>query len=226
MRAYLYLGLGAGVAAFWWWRSQTGGSDPVSEAIVSVTDVVTKGKRLTTTVVNADGVIPDDPATLADQAVTAYGSDFSLPGWSALEIYALARMSRSEAGGKAGARERKARMHIAINDFLSESWAHSLDELFTYSTNAAKRGKFGKQETRRYSTAQDPYAGDIKLALDTLNERRAGIDPTGGASKFVDVSGFAPGRYEEIVAQWGAEGYKPATIDGLSSDFVVFRKDA
>lgn len=220
--------LGAGVYVYW--RYQRGGTDLLTEGILATTDVLVRGKRLNnTTLVN--GVVRDNPTALAEEAMGAFGSDYAdgLTGWTPLEIYSLARMSRSEAGPNDGRLNRRVRMHIAINDYFGVPWASSLDELFTYSTRAGEKGFFGSQAGRRYSTAKDPYEGDVKLAREVLLERREGIDPSGGATKFVDKSGLAsqPGvtkTFDEIAASWAKEGLKPYTVDGLSSDFVVFRK--
>lgn len=229
-QAKVLWGVGAiAVGAYVYWRYQRGGDDPITEGILTVTDAVVRGSQLTETTLDSSGVVRVDPDTLVSEAIEVYGSDFGIEGWSAKEIYALARMSRSEAGSRDGKLNRKVRMHIALNDFYNVSWAHSLDELFTYSNQSGEKGFFGDQSGRRYSTAQDPYEGDVKLALEVLAEDATGVDPSGGATKFVDKASLAKQKgvtktYDQIVAEWGKEGLKPANVDGLSTDFVVFRK--
>lgn len=222
-------GAAVAVVAYAYYRWRNGGDDPITKGLNTVTDALVSGARLNHTTLDASGVVRVNPDDLVSEALAVYGSDFSVGGWTAKEVYSLARMSRSEAGAKDGVENRKARMHIALNDYYSVSWAHSLDDLFTFSTVASEKGFFGDQRGRRYSTAQDPRAGDIRLALEVIDEDNRGYDPTGGATKFVDKASLAVQKgvtktYDEIVADWGRDGLKPFNVPGLSDDFVVFRK--
>ncbi len=203
----------------------------------TIMDTITRGKRLTyTTTGHADadgtwindGIIPDDPAELAAQAGAVMGRD--LPQ----ELYDLARMLRSEKGNDDG----RLRVHVALNDAAAHNW--STHFTITYSTNASAKGWYGEQFTpadrapggvksvRRYSTARDPYEGDIAIVEQVLLERAQGIDPTGGAEKFVDRSSLGAqegsSSYDDIVARWASEGLQPFTVPGYSDDFVVFRR--
>lgn len=194
----------------------------------TIMDTITRGKRLTYTTVGVDGVVHDDPDDLVDQASHVVGRN--LP----LELYSLARMKRSEQGQDDG----RLRVHVALNDAAAHNW--STQFALTYSTNAGARGMYGEQFTpkerapggvrsvRRYSTSKDPYEGDLLIVEQVLLERAQGIDPTGGAEKFVDRSSFGAqegtGSYDAVVASWAAEGLHPFTVPGYSDDLVVFRR--
>ena len=195
----------------------------------TIMDTITRGKRLTYTTLGADGLIPDDPAELAAQAGEVLGRD--LPQ----ELYDLARMKRSEQGTDDG----RLRVHVALNDAEEHNW--STHFAITYSTNAAARGWYGEQFTpadrapggqksvRRYATTRDPYEGDVTIVERVLLERAQGLDPTGGAVKFVDRSsmgGVQEGSiaYDELVRRWAAEGLHPFTVPGYPADLVVFRR--
>jgi len=190
----------------------------------TVGDVFARGTRLNHTTPDADGVIPDDPEDLRAEASAVMGYDISR------DVYALARMGRSE-----GTDGRAARMHVALNDLdnlqatygthvYSDVWA-----LMLHSKVASANGHFSEQYLgKRYATPADPYEGDIKLAEQVYSEHQQGIDPTGGALKFVDKDSFAAQRgatssYEATAAAWAKEGLEPATVDGASDNFVVFR---
>lgn len=217
---WLLGGLAAGVLLLW--------GKPIVNTVV---DVIGRGDRLTYTELDADGVacIKDsggtlyyaEPGDLVTQASSVLGQQIDA------DTYALARMARSE-----GIDEGALRMHVALNDLADlnnrKSYGWSAADLITYSTVATKRGYFGSQTSRRYSSAQDPYAGDAQLAVQTIAEHSAGVDPTGGAIKFVDKSSFGvqagTDSYDAIVTTWAQEGLSPFTVPGYSDDFVVFRR--
>ncbi len=203
----------------------------------TIMDTITRGKRLTYTELGDDGLIPEDPAELVDQAADVLGRD--LPQ----ELYDLARMKRSEQGQNDDGR---LRVHVALNDAAEHNW--STHFAITYSTNAAAKGRYGEQFTpaerapggvksvRRYATSKDPYEGDVGIVERVLLERAQGLDPTsangqvgGGAVKFVDRSSLGgvqegSSSYDAIVARWAAEGLEPFTVPGYPADLVVFRR--
>lgn len=240
MKTETLIGIGAGIVVIGgvaWLLHQTGGDDPITGGISTVVDTFVRGKRLTNTSLDSSGNIPDSPQSLADQAVDAYGSNFAEAlniqtlASDALDVYALARMSRSEADASNGVDNRLVRLHVALNDYASVSWAGKLSELFTYSTHSGAKGLFGDQNGRRYSTARDPYAGDIDLAIKAIVDHANGIDPSEGAVKFVDVNalgGVQPGTpsWEKLVAKWGQDGLTPVHLDGQPADFYVFVRNA
>lgn len=207
------LGISAGGMALLWFRKETA-------------DVFIRGSKLTASVLGPDGVVVNDPQSLAAQAAINYGN--AIP----IEVYSLARMIRSE-----GAMEGEVRGHVALNDLADLGWS-SLHYLLTYSTAAWARGKYGKQhsvrpsdgakQTRRYATSKDPYQGDVKLALKVLSDRSRGFDPTGGAVKFLDREAMASQEgsrgFDAVNARWTADGLVPYTLPQYGDDLVLYRR--
>lgn len=199
--------------------------------INTVADVITRGKRLTNAPVDAAGIVRADPGDLASAAMAVYGSNFAEGDYSALDVYALARMSRSEADRSDNNLSRTVRMHVALNDFAEVNWADHLADLFLYSNDQDARGYFGTQTHRRYATTNDPYEGDIRLAIQAIREQANGIDPSAGAVKFVDSAAMGgvqagTGTWAALVERWEKDGLKPYNIVGLPDQFFVFRRDA
>lgn len=216
-------GLGLALVAYWQRRT----------IMTTIVDPITRGKRLSYTTVGVDGVVPDSPEDLADQAGQVLGRDVPQ------ELYDLARMVRSE-GAEAG----RLRVHVALNDAAEHNW--SAHFVTTYSTNPHAAGKYGEQFTpasrapggvrsvRRYSTARDPYEGDLLLVERVLLERAEGIDPTDvdgsgiGGVKFIDRDSLGSqdgaDSYEAIAASWGNEGLRPFNVPGYPDELVVFRR--
>lgn len=184
-----------------------------------VADLSKKGRRLTRTSLDADLKVPVDPETLAAAAAAVIGRPVTLAA------YSMARMLRSEEGS--GSTQVKRYLgHVATNDAHELAW--TLPRLFTYSTKAERKGFFGKQISRRYSTAQDPYEIDLAVAELVINERDSGgADPTAGATKFVNKTAFAfqagASSYEAVRARWMADGYEPFVMAG-APDLVFFRR--
>jgi hypothetical protein len=214
----LWGGVGLGLAVLALWKGP--------DVVAAVQDVVTRGGLLTYTNLDDYGQVVGDPEELRQAASLARGFPVDLDG------YSLARMVRSE-----GAARAKIRTHVALNDAAELGWTPH--QLMVYSTNPQARGRYGKQftlngpggqsATRRYATTRDPYAGDLDAVNEARVEHAAGIDPTGGAVKFVDKSSMGvqegTGSYADLVARWGAEGLRPFTLPG-ESDLVVFRRAA
>jgi hypothetical protein len=212
------------------------GGDPVAPAVVAAgyvaNAVFTRGSVLTSSTLTSgdtdaagnaipDGIVRETPAELVAAAAAVLGS----PADS--ETLALARMGRSE-----GVDGMEYRMHIALNELAASSYG-SILALLTHSKIAAANGRFSRQALGKWaSTSRDPYEGDYALAAKVLADRANGIDPTGGALRFVDKSAFAtqPGiklTYAELVDKWGAEGLSPVEdLPGASSDFVIFVRSA
>jgi hypothetical protein len=202
------------------------------ELVATVRDVVTRGDRLTHAGVAADGVVHVAPEQLRAAAAAVMGRVGELD--LLLDVYGCARMVRSE-----GAAQAAIRTHVALNDQAELGWS-SLNQLFTYSTNPGARGFYGQQRTaaalapggvtsvRRYATTTDPYVADVWAVEEAMIMHRQGMDPTGGAVKFVDISsmGVQPGTgsYAALVERWAADGLRPFTLPGESPDLVVFRR--
>jgi hypothetical protein len=212
-------GGGAVLAALAWWKGR--------EVATIVTDVVSRGKRLTWAGKGADGLVPIGPEALCASAAAELGRALSQ------EAHDLARMIRSE-GASAGL----IRAHVALNDARELGW--SLHALLTYSTSPLTTGHYGEQATpasrapggiksvRRYSTAADPYEIDVEIAERAMLEHAQGVDPTVGAVKFVDRASLSSQEgartFDDIVASWGGEGLRPFNVQGYSDDLVVFRR--
>jgi hypothetical protein len=200
----------------------------------AIYDTFARGAQLTSTKLGPDGVIRLRPAELAAAAAVELGHEVDRG------THALARVGRSERDRNERDEVTALRMHVMINDLAELSWARDLEDLATYSTNAQARGFFGEQFTpatrapggvksvRRYASSRDPYVGDYHLAAAVRANAAAGIDPTGGAVKFVDVDAFGAqegtGSYAQVAADWAREGLRPFNVDGAPDNFVVFRR--
>lgn len=202
---------------------QLAGFNPVGQITAAagdagfmVTDVFARGDQLSFGTLGPDGVVVDDPETLRLAASSRYGSDIDK------NVYALARMVRSE-----GAKQGNYRVHVALNDLAALGWPDAFT-LITYSTNAAKKGKYGEQATRRYASPKDPYTGDVQTVLQAIDQHDSGFDPTGGATKFVDKDSFGvqagTGSYEDLVARWAPDGLIPYNMPDVTSNLVFFKK--
>lgn len=181
--------------------------------VTNVVDVFERGRRLNHTTLNDQDFIDDDPDSLVAEAESVMGISIGR------DIYAMARSGRSE-----GADGMEYRMHV----FLTQ--AGGLDNVFNLtvrSTHAYADGRFGEQLGRRWASSRDPYEGDVRLALKVAADRAAGIDPTGGATNFVDRDSFGvqagTGRYDALVAKWAGQGLVPYNLPGATSNFVLFR---
>lgn len=176
---------------------------------VAVFDRATRGRKLTNAPANALGNVVEPPDVLASRAAAALGRTVTV------EAYALARMLNSE-GSSDSALARQLRAWVAWNDARALGW--DLVRLFTYSRDGSKAGRFGTQVGRRYSTARDPYEGDLADAERLLVEFATGADPTGGATKFTDGDLIPPA--------WIAEGYEAIRRPDARAGFTLFRRVA
>ncbi len=218
---HLYLGgalLGVGVVLWKW-----GVSAPIIAA-GWVANVFTKGNKLSESTV-VSGVVSEVPEVLSDMASAVLGFTVDT------DVYSLARMGRSE-----GVDGMEYRMHVVLNDIadLSRRGLSAYDTItkyVTHSKNAAADGHYSTQALgKRVATTRDPYEGDYALAQKVIADNAAGIDPTGGATKFVDKSGpfYVDGAktdYAGLVASWAEDGLTPIdNLPGATSNFVVFVK--
>jgi hypothetical protein len=168
-------------------------------------DFTVRGNRLSVTVIDDSGTIPDDPQAVADQMSAATGEFVSL------DLCAVARMLRSEAGGlPAGGKILRA--HVAFND------AQALSKTLFETITAGGGGKFGKQAPRRYATSKDAYDVDYQIAKVVISDRQeGGPDLASGATKFVNTDGIAD--YPGLLAKWGKEGLAPIVPEGDNPEF-------
>ena len=220
-RQGIILGASALVAGFveWYWGAGTVAGVQVVAGYVA--NVFARGSHLTSSTLVND-VVQETPAELEAAAANVLGF---VPD---ADTYALARMGRSE-----GVDGMEYRMHVALND-LDQLRAHypstygSVVALMTHSKVARADGHFSRQNLgKRYATTSDPYEGDYKLAAQVIADHAQGVDPTGGATKFVDKDGplYVGGQratFDELAAAWGQEGLTPTTLEGASDNFVVF----
>jgi len=189
----------------------------VSDVVQNALDFLDfrKGRKLNNTSVNSQGYIDVAPNTLIGEAEAIIGAEIPR------DIYALARSGRSE-----GSNGMEARMHV----MLTQAEESGMD-VFTRTVSqpgSVKDGYFGTQKGRRWASSRDPYEGDIALANKVVNDRAAGIDPTGGAGRFVDRSAFGKQEgtrtFDAVVAEWRSQGYEPYYYPDASQDFVLFRR--
>jgi hypothetical protein len=173
-----------------------------------------------------DGRVPDAPATLARIASAYMGREVTP------DVYALARMVASETDAH-HPETAALRVHVALNDLADLNHRKHLNwrpvDLITYSTMPYHRDWFGEQYLgRRYGSSKNPTTEDVFTVERAISDRAEGIDPTGGAVKFIDKLSMGKqkgsGSYEAKAAQWAEEGLHPATVDGMPDHFVVFRR--
>ncbi len=183
--------------------------------VAAARDLVTRGDVLSSTELNDDGDIPDDPNGLASDA------------GETVDDYAGMRMLRSEAGHH-GPMSKLQRAHAALNDARN----HFGGSVYKCVT-ASSRGQtgFGSQSGRRYSTALDPYENDRQIWHQALDERAQGIDRVQGAEKFVNISGMGGVQagtptYASLLASWTSQGFAPVDLadDNDEPDLVFFAK--
>ncbi len=198
--------------------------------VPAVVDLVVRGARLTDTSdhsKDADGnptgdwsaddmTVIVDPETLAEQAAAVVGQSVGV------DEYAAARMCRSEEGRQTDFVKR-CLIQTAINDAQAHGW--TLLHTLTVSSVASRSGFFGHQRSRRYSTAEDPYDGDLAVARQAIADHAAGTDDAQGAQKFVNKWSFTgDNTYDATAAAWAKDGFSPFTIDGVPSHIVFFRR--
>lgn len=198
------------------------------EVVNVVSDIADRGTKLSTSKLDGLVVMPA-PDELVAQAEQALGGSLAIGPYSSADVYAVIRMSRSEAGPRDNDLSRQVRMNVALNDAEELGW--SLFDLITFSKHADSRGFFGRQEDgRRYASTNDPYGKDWQLFADVVNQRAQGIDLAQGGVKFVDTKsmGVQPGtgKWEDLVARWAKEGLHPyqLALEGLPSDLYIFKR--
>lgn len=218
------------------------------EARFVVADPIKRGSKLTLAPMDERGVVTIEPSLLAS---TARFVDSSITD----EEYALARMIRSEKASQG-----EALAHVALNDaenlnwtllrlltYSTKPWSNGLfGKQFsaqyrsasggsTWNVKDAAKNDNGKpiviqSQVRRYATSKDPYLGDVEVARRAIANHRAGIDKTGGASKFLHRSAFgsqegtSSGGANEVIERWKQDGYTAYTLPEYGSDLVLFRR--
>lgn len=191
-----------------------------------VSNVFARGSVLSSSTLSS-GVVQEDPQALIDEASGVLG--FTADP----DTFALAKMGRSE-----GVDGMEGRMHVALNDLASLQATYgtgvysSILALMIHSKNQAAEGHFSIQKLgKRYSTAADPYVGDYQLAQKVQQDHASGIDPTGGATHFVDKDGDLYVNhqlvdYDTYAANMATQGFTAQSYPGASDNFVIFTRTA
>lgn len=161
------------------WVLWEGDGDPLAGVSIVVNEI-RRGKRVTRAPYSKlDGVVRVDPQSLADQAHVD------------LDTYALARMVSSEEGNSSNAI--KVAVCWAVKNHAARS-GRSIASVLLFAKEGRHNGYFGTQKdidpsspgygkSDRYaSTANDPYEGDLEIAISVVLETIP--DPTDGADQF------------------------------------------
>lgn len=180
--------------------------------VPAVIDLAGRGRRLTETELDDDGSIPVPPDELARRASEVLGRPVDAGALGA------ARMVRSEEP-TASDETKTYLVHVLRND--AARLGKSILDTLTFSSVARRRGLFGKQTSRRYSTRLDPYERDLLIAEAALSSE----DQTNGARKFyhkqlAEVVGVR--SFDAIVAAWGQEGLRPFNLPGAPDRLFFF----
>jgi hypothetical protein len=197
------------------WILYEGDGDPLA-GIKVVVDEIQRGKRVTHAPASkADGVVRAKPQDLADQAHVD------------LDTYALARMLSSEEGGSSNA------IRVAVCWAVKNHAARagkSIPAILLAANYGPHSGLFGSQkdidpaspnfgDSDRYaSTAQDPYEGDLEIAISVLLETIP--DPTSGADQFDRPKGESdPVR---VANKRINAGSVPVMVEGIDPNDIRF----
>lgn len=193
-------------------------TDKISDGFWDIITSIQKGARVTHAPYSkTTGVVPGTPTELASVA----GVD--------VDTYSLARALASEEGNSSAATQ--VAVAWAIRNHAEQA-GKSLTELVTAAKLASHRGKYGTQRNievgtvgyngsdRYCSTAQDPYAGHLQVAIGVLDGTFPDI--TGGADQFDRPSGES--NPEHVAANRKASGSELVEVEGTDGDIRFWRK--
>lgn len=213
MSKRLWLLLAVILAAWWFFM----GDNPVQIA----RSFVGRGRRLSLTTMSNGRDCDQTPAEVQAQVVTAMGREVSL------DAVCLARVSASEHPG-ANEKEKSAIQWVCKNDADAHGWS------LEYTTTVNGPG-WGHQTDRRYASHGGGVAGlyeihedDLFIAESILPPQSSIPDLTGGATKFVHMTGYA--TFKDFltghpkVAEWGAGGLAPIFLGGVSTLVILLPK--
>lgn len=193
----------------------------MNDALPALVDVVDRGKRLSVCTVNASGVVAESAEDLTAQAAAVVGRAVDL------DAYSLARMVRSEEG-RAGQIAKVYLCHVMLNQARALGW--SVTGTIEFHTTPSRADHYGSQTSGRVASGADPYESDLAAAEYAQAQRAQGIDPTGGASNFVDQRAFGvqagTGSFWELVDRWAAEGKRPGVLPDAPASLVFFWRGA
>lgn len=188
-----------------------------TDALPALRDVVDRGDRLSRCTLTDDGIVVESAAELVAQAVAVVGHDVNV------DAYSLARMVRSEESS-AGQIAKNYLCHVMMNQADALGWG--ITQVIQFHTTSTRANRYGKQISGRVASASDPYEADLAVAEHSLAERAQGLDPTGGATNFVDKRAFGvqagTGSFEDLVSRWAVEGKTPGTLPDTHPALVFF----
>ena len=207
------------LALFAWWFFQ--GDNPMQ----LVRQFAGRGKKLSSTTMTNGQDVDQTIDEVTAQVVAAMGRDV------ARDAVILARVSANEHPG-ASEREKQAIQWVCKNDADSHGWSLG----FTTTTT---KGSWGMQAGRRYSTHGEDFGTHVGTGIYEIHEDDLFVaesilngslpDITGGAAKFVHITGydsfadFVQGHPH--VAQWLADGLVPVYLGGVSTLVILLPKD-
>jgi len=176
-------------------------------------DIVGRGRRLSHSTLDDNGVVQEDVDDLLVQAVNVVGSDFGR------DAYALARMVRSE-DGSADLATKVRLANVAINQ--ARDLGMTPEGVILYHKTDFRSGKFGRQISGRFASTLDPYEIDLKAALQALQG-----DTTQGATNFAHQSAFGvqvgtASSIQPFVDALAKEGKVPGYFADRGPDLVFF----
>ena len=185
-----------GFAIFVWWFFT--GDTPMN----ILANIIGRGRRLGTHTLDDSGTVIESLDELVAGASAIVGRPVSA------DAYMLAAVSASE-HAHAGAKEKALIQRVMMNDADAQGWS------LQYCITVGKG--MGKQSGRRCSTVNGPWEDDLALAEANL----AGTQPddSGGATKFVHVTGFHfITDYYAVLDKWYKESkIVPVDVGGVSS---------
>ena len=188
-----------------------------TDALPALVDVVARGRRLSVDADNPDGVTLTRVDDLVAQAAAVVGRPVDR------DAYSLARVCRSEEG-KLGQIAKNALCHVVMTQADALGWEITYTVL--YHKTSSRSDHYGAQMSGRVASGVDPYESDLAAAEHAMAERAAGLDPTSGATNFVDRRAFGvqdgTGSFAELVDTWAADGKTPGTLPGISEHLVFF----
>ena len=192
-----------------------GKGNPI-EGVVTAINEATRGPRLTYSPADPQGLVVDDPQTLAEES-----------GYS-LEAYAAGRMLASEES-TSNTTTQAAVVWALINEAARRG--KGVADLLLNAKNPHNRGNFGTQKDKdpasanygnsdRYaSTAQDPYDRDCKIAQQCMSGEIP--DLTGGATNFDRSAGEK--NPDQVAANRRSSGLTEVAVEGADPGLRFWR---
>lgn len=217
----IFLGTLAAVLYAVWALAQDDGEgaspvDKLADGIRELLNGIAKGDRVTHAPYSkVTGMVPGSPQSLADVA----GVD--------VETYSLARVIASEEGLSSAATQ--AAVGHSVRNHANTA-GKSITAVLTYAKLASHRGSYGTQRNievgtdgyngsdRYASTANDPYAGHLEVAIGIMDGSIP--DFTNGADQFDRPAGERDP--EAVEANRIAGGSEEVDLTGVVDDGIRF----